>query len=357
MEKESKQFLFDILTTPSPSGAEQRVQRIVKARMEQYADVIESDLHGNLIVGLNPDADRRVMLAGHCDQLGFIIKYISDDGYIYVDPVGGQDPVIFPGTHVTIYTEKGDVPGVFGRKPIHLQKADERGQGKITFDDLWIDVGAKNRKAAEKLVKIGDYATIRLGVVELQNNIICSPGLDDKSGVFVVMETIRLLAKAKLNVGVFAVSTVQEEVGLRGAKTSCFGIDPEVGIAVDVTFANDNPGISSKKTSSCKLGEGPAFGSGPTVNPVVLKMLEDTAKKTKCPYQNTPSGRIVGNDSAAMQVNMSGVAAGSVDIPNRYMHTQVELCSLNDMENAAKLLAKFIQNITKKTSFKPIDLK
>ena len=358
MEQSSKKFLYELLTTPSPTGFEQKVQRVVQKRMKPYADIIENDIHGNLIVGINPKAERKIMLAGHCDQLGFMVKFISDDGFLYVEPLGGHDPVIWPGTIVTIYTEKnGEIPGVIGRKPIHLQKPEERGQGKITIDDLWIDIGAKDKKEAAKLVTIGDTVTARLGVTELRNDLISSPGLDDKSGVFVVMEALRLCSRSKLNVGVYAVSTVQEEVGLRGAKTAAFGIDPEVGIAVDVTFASDNPGIKDKKVADCKLGAGPSFGRGPTSNPVVDKMLVDAAKKARCPYQLVPSSRIVGNDSAAMQVNRSGVASGSVDIPNRYMHTQVEVCSLKDMENAAKILATFIKNITSRTSFKPASLR
>jgi len=345
MEQSSKQFLYDILTTPSPTGFEQKVQRIVRERMKDYAETIETDFHGNVIVGINTKAKRKIMLAGHCDQLGFMVKYISDDGYIYISPLGGHDPVILPGTHVTIYTEEnGDIAGVIGRKPIHLQKQEERGHGKITFEDLWVDIGAKDRKDAEKIVTIGDPMTVRLGVTELRGNLISSPGLDDKSGVFVVMEALRLLTGSKLNVGVYAVSTVQEEVGLRGAKTAAFGIDPEVGIAVDVTFATDNPGISDKKQAECKLGEGPAFGRGPTSNPVVDKLLIEAAKKAKSPYQLVPSSKIVGNDSAAMQVNRAGVASGSIDIPNRYMHTQVEVCSLKDMENAVYQLRAVFGN-------------
>ncbi|MGI6524614.1 MAG: M42 family metallopeptidase [Bdellovibrionota bacterium] len=355
MEQTSKQFLYDLLTTPSPTGFEQKVQKVIKNRMEPYADIIETDLHGNLIVGINTKAERKVMLAGHCDQLGFLVKFISDDGYLYIEQLGGYDPVVLPGSQVTIYTEKkGEIAGVIGRKPIHLQKQEERGQGKITFEDLWVDIGAKNRKDAEKYVTLGDHGTVKLGVTELCNGLICSPGLDDKSGVFVVMEALRLCAKSKLNVALYAVSTVQEEVGLRGARTSAFGIDPEVGIAVDVTFATDNPGIGDKKMAECKLGAGPAFGCGPTSNPIVDKMLVQAAENAKCPYQLTPTGRIICNDSAALQISRSGVAAGSVQIPNRYMHTQVEVCSLKDMENAAKLVAAFVKSIKPSTSFKPV---
>ncbi len=353
MNTDSRKFLYKLLTTPSPTGFEQPIQRVVRARMKEYADMVETDVHGNVIVGLNTKAERKVMLAGHCDQIGFMVKHISDDGYIYVSALGGPDPVVVPGTHAVIYGENSEIPGVFGRKPIHHQKPEERGQGKININDLWIDIGAKDRKEAEKLVQIGDPATFKLGVTELLNGCISSPALDDKAGLFVVMEALRLCARSKLQVALYAVSTVQEEVGLRGAITSCFGVAPDVGIAVDVTFASDNPGHDDKKQAPCKLGDGPTISRGPSTNPVVEKRLIEAAKKARIPFQRVPSSRIGGNDGSAIQVSRSGVASSTIGIPNRYMHTQVEVCSLKDLENAAKLLAEFVKGITARTSFIP----
>lgn len=354
MNSESKKFLYKLLATPSPTGFEQPVQRVVRERMSSYAELLETDLHGNLIAGINTKAARKVMLAGHCDQIGFMVRHITDDGYIYVSALGGPDPVVLPGTHVTIHARGGGVTGVIGRKPIHKQKPEERGQGKVNIDDLWIDIGAPSKKDAEKLLEIGDPVTFRLGVAELGKDLICSPGLDDKVGLFVVMEALRLCAGARLSVGLYAVSTVQEEVGLRGAITSAFGIAPEVGIAVDVTFATDNPGQDDKKQAPCVLGKGPTIARGPNTNPVVGKRLVEAARKARVPYQLVPSARVAGNDAAAIQVSRGGVAASAIGIPNRYMHTQVEVCSLKDLENAARLLAAFVKDIGARTSFKPV---
>lgn len=353
LEKEPREFLESLLNTPSPTGFEERIQRVVRKRMTKYADSIESDLHGNLIVALNPKAKKRVMLAGHCDQIGFMVTHITSDGFIYVSALGGIDAGVLQGTKVTIYGEKGAVDGVFGRKPIHMQGADERSQMKLDISKCWIDIGAKSKKEAEKMVAIGDSATFKLGVMQLGNDFICAPGLDDRVGLFVVMEALRLCKGSKLNVGLFAVSTVQEEVGLRGASTAAYTIDPEVGIAVDVTHASDNPANENAKSVPCKLGAGPTICRGPNVNPIVERMLIASAKKGKIGFQHSPSSKLLGNDANAIQVARGGIAAGSVGIPNRYMHTQVEVCSLKDLENSAKLLANFVKSISANTDFRP----
>jgi putative aminopeptidase FrvX len=351
---ESKDFLHQILLTPSPTGSEQAVQRLVRERMKRYAHSIDTDLHGNVICALNPKAERKVMLAGHCDQIALMIRHISSDGFLYVSALGGIDVGVLHGARVTVHSEKGPVQGIVGRKPIHHQSADERDKTKNDIEKIWIDIGAKNKKEAEKKVAIGDSATFHLSVLELGNSLITAPGLDDKVGLFVAMETLRLCAQKKLQVGLYAVSTVQEEVGLRGAQTSAYGINPEVGIAIDVTHASDNPGNDNSKATPCVLGGGPTITSGPNTNPVVERLLKDAAKKTKAPYQAAPSPRPLGNDANSIQVARSGVAAASLGIPNRYMHSQVEVCSYKDLEAAIKILVHFVSAISAKTDFRPL---
>jgi endoglucanase len=349
-----RDFFYELLKTPSPTGFETQIQKVVKKYVSGFADLVESDLHGNLIVGLNPNHKRKVMLAGHCDQIGLMVRHISKEGFIYFSALGGIDGGVLPGATVVIHSDKGPVNGVIGRKPIHLQKAEERQKMSLEIEKYWIDIGAKNEAEALKKVQIGDPITFTLNILELSNDLICAPGIDDKVGVFVAMEALRLCSKAKLNVGLFSVSTVQEEVGLRGAKTAAYGIDPEVGIAIDVTFSSDNPGSEDTKSSPCKLGAGPAISKGPNTNPVLHDLLVKTAKKFKIPYQPAPSAKLLGNDANAIQVSRKGVAAASIGIPNRYMHTQVEVCSFKDLELSAKLLAEFVKSITPKTDFRPV---
>jgi tetrahedral aminopeptidase len=354
MRQESQDFLFQLLETPSPSGFEQPVQRIVRQRMKPFADDIRADVHGNTIVALNPKGFPRVMLAGHVDQIGFMVRYITDDGFIYFGPIGGIDASVVPGLRLFVHTAKGPVEGVVGRKAIHLMKPEERNSGKIELNDLWLDIGAKNRKEAEKRVAIADPITYKLGVARLGDDLVSSPAMDDKAGAFVVMEALRLIkAAGRSRCAVFAVSTVQEELGLRGARTSCFGIDPQVGIAVDVTHSADYPGADKKVVGDIVLGKGPVVSIGPNINPIVSRLLLDTARKKKIPAQREGEPSATGTDANAIQITRAGVAAGLVSVANRYMHTPVEVVSLADVENAAKLLAETCLAITPKTDFVP----
>lgn len=356
---DQKDFLHKLLLTPSPTGAEQQIQRVVRERMKRYADTIDTDLHGNVITAINPTAERRIMLAGHCDQIALMIQYISNEGFLYVSALGGIDVGTLHASKVTVHGDNGPIPGVIGRKPIHAQSADERGKTKNDIEKIWIDIGARSKRDAEKKVKLGDTVTFELGIIELGNNLISAPGLDDKVGLFVALETLRLCSSKKRllknnSIGLFAVSTVQEEVGLRGATTSAFGIDPLVGIAIDVTHASDNPGNENSKLAPCLLGAGPAISSGPNINPVVESMLKAAAKKTRSPFQIAPSTRPLGNDANTIQTTRGGVAAAALGIPNRYMHTPVEVCSYKDLEWAIKILTQFIVSVTPKTDFRPL---
>ncbi len=353
MNKQSLDFLKQLLKTPSPSGFEERIQAVVKRRMKDYADTMEVDLHGNLIVGINTKAKRRVMLAGHCDQIGFMVRHIDKDGYLYLDPLGGIDEATLWGSRVTVHTKNGPVHGVFGKEAIHNTPADQRSRPSLDLKKMWVDIGAKNKKEAEKLVSIADPVTYFLEVHQLGNDLICSPGLDDKVGLFVAMEALRLCVRSKLNVALYAVSTVQEEVGVRGAMTSAYGIAPEVGIAIDVCHASDTPTNPDSKRAPCKLGEGPGVYCGPNVNPVVFRKLEQCARKSRMNIQVLPASRPLGTDARAIQTTRAGVATAGIGVPNRNMHTQVELCSLKDIENCAKLIANFVKSISAGTSFIP----
>lgn len=353
MQKETFEFLKTLEETPSVSGFEQPAMALIRKRMKSVADSIETDVHGNVIVAVNPKGSPRVMLAGHCDQIGLMVRMVNDDGYIYFGTVGGIDATVLPGSRVTIHTRNGPVEGVIGRKPIHLMKPEERNQAKIELQDLWIDIGAKNKEDALKRVSIADPVTYKLGFERLGDDLVTSPGLDDKVGAFVVMEAARLAAGKKLKCALFAVATVQEELGLRGARTSCYGIDPLVGIAVDVTHATDNPGADKRMAGDIALGKGPVIERGPNINHVLGELMLEVAGKAKIPHQIGAAPGATGTDANAIQISRSGVAAGLVSIPNRYMHTQVEVVSLSDLENSAKLIAETVARIDSKISFIP----
>ncbi len=354
VRRESLQFLKDLIAAPSPSGFEQPAQAVVRERMAPFADEIRTDVHGNVIVIKNPDAQPRVMLAGHCDQVGMMVQHINDEGYLSFAAIGGVDPSIVIGTRVIVHNERGPVLGVIGRKPIHLLSAEERSKPQLSLDKMFIDIGAKDKKAAEKLVALADPITYQADFQELDRDLVVAPGFDDKMGVFVCMEAFRTLARRRLGCGLYAVSTVQEELGLRGAHTSAFGIDPVAGIAVDVTHASDYPGCDKARQGDIKIGEGPTIAIGANINPVLGKLLVATAKEKKIPHQIDPAPRGTGTDANAIQLNRAGVAAALVSVPNRYMHTPIEVISLSDLGNAAKLVAETVAKIGPEVDFTPV---
>ena len=358
MKADSKKFLQNLLNAYSPSGFEEEIQEVVKKRVKPFADEISKDVHGNLTAVCNPKGKIRIMLAGHCDQIGFMVKYVDDSGYVRFSPIGGFDPAVLPGQSVWIHTKKGKIAGVIGHPPAHLVPRDQRGK-KGDLKSMWIDVGATADKKSTKKIAVGDSITFCSNYRELENDCIASPGCDDRAGVFVVMEALRIFSQAISRkksahpVALHAVSTVGEEVGLRGARTACYQIDPQVGIAVDVTHATDNPGAKAQDVGRVDLGKGPTIAHGANFNRPLLGLMQKVAKEKKIPYQDLASAIPPGTDANVMQISRSGVAVSLVGVPNRYMHTSVEIINLNDLEEAANLLAQTALKITEKTSFIP----
>jgi endoglucanase len=353
MDRSAKKFFKDILEAPSPSGYEQPVQDIVRRYVADFADDVRTDLHGNVIASCNPDAPLRVMFAGHADQIGLIVSHINENGYIYTNTIGGWDPQQLIGQRMTIYTASGPVRAIIARKPIHLLDQDERKQ-VVKQKELWLDIGAKDKEEAAAAVAIGDPVTLELGYQEMRNGFANSPGMDNKTGLWVCVEALRRAKKRNgLNVAVFAVSTVQEEIGLRGAITSAYGVNPHVGIAVDVTHATDCPTIDKTQEGDIKLGGGPVIYRGPNMNPIVVERLRAAAESAKITVQWGASGRGTGTDANAIQLARGGVAAGLVSVPNRYMHSAVEMISLDDIDQCADLLAEFVLGIESDGDFTP----
>ncbi len=352
MDEKARNFFYNLLKTPSPSGYEEKIQAVVRDYVQDFADDVRTDSHGNVIVARNPDAPFRIMFSGHCDQIGLIVNYIDAEGFVYVLPLGGWDPQTLVGVRVTIWSKNGPVDGVIGRKAIHLLTEEERRRvPKIT--DLWVDIGAANKSEASSSIRVGDCGTIPLDYRELLNNRIAAPATDDKSGLWAVMEALRRIDGSKLNVGVFAVSSVQEEVGLRGAKTSAFGVNPNVGIAVDVTHATDMPTVEKKVSGDVLLGGGAVIGKGPNMSMKLVDALVDVAESEKIAYQLAAENRITGTDAAMIQTTRAGVSTALVSIPNRYMHTPVEIVSWDDMNAVANLLARYCESVAPGDNYVP----
>lgn len=352
MESSAHDFLKALLTTPGPSGYEGPVQAVVRDYVKPFADTVKTDLHGNVIVGKNVTAPTRILLAGHCDQIGLVVTHIDDKGFLYAKPIGGWDPQQLIGQRMTIWAQEGPVAAVIARKPIHLLSNNERDKA-VKLEDLWLDIGAKDKEDAASIVRIGDPVTLALGYQEMRNGLANAPGMDNITGVWVVIEALRRAAERGLNVALYAVSTVQEEIGLRGAHTSTFTIEPHIGIAVDVTHATDCPTIDKRQEGDVKLGGGPVIDRGPIVNPRVFDRLVATAAAAEIPVQITAHGRSTGTDANAIQISRAGVATGLVSIPNRYMHSAVETIALDDIDRAAALLAAFVSGLSGNEDFTP----
>ncbi len=351
MNKQSKDFLGRLLKESSPSGYENSAATILRTQAKKFSDEVKGDYHGNSYATLNPKGKVSVYMSGHIDEIGFMIKSITEKGFLKIAPIGGVDPHVVAGQRVNVYTKKGSILGVLGRKAIHLLTADERK--KVTdLKDMWIDIGVKDKKEAEKLVEIGDTATIAVGFEKLRKSIYVARGFDDRAGSFVVLEALRMLSEEKnFKHKVTSVATVQEEIGVRGAITSSFNVHPQIGFAVDVTHTSDIPGVDKDLFGDINLGDGAIIARGPNINPRLFELLVKTAEENKIPYKVIAESRGTGTDANAIQLARGGVATALISIPNRYMHTPVEVVSLDDVENCAKLLAKTIAAIKSAEDF------
>ena len=346
------QFLKDLLSTPGTSGGEQAIQQVVRSFVQPFADTVTTDVHGNVLATVNSAGRPTILLDAHCDQIGLIVRHIDSSGFIRVNPIGGWDIQILLGQRVVVHSSSGPLPGVIARKPIHLLDPEER-KSVPKIRELLVDIGSASEAETRELVSIGDFITPEPCLRELRNGRLSGVAMDDRTGVWVIMNALRIVAERKPAAKVVAVSSVQEEIGLRGATTSAFNVHPDVAIAVDVTHATDCPGIDQNEFGRIEIGKGPVIVRGANANPHVYRILMDQAKLNAIPVQINALGYPASNDGATIQLSRGGCAAGLVTIPNRYMHSPVELVAESDLEQAALLLAEFCIAIDESTSFIP----
>jgi len=340
-------FLVDLLDARSPSGYEAEAQAVFDDYVRPVASAYENDAMGNRIASINPAGDPVLMLAGHMDELGLIINYVDDKGFLYFNIIGGHDLGLLAGRRVSILTEKGVIKGVTGKRAVHLLTQEERKQVP-KIKDLWIDIGAKNKRQALGLVRIGDAATYDQSFELLRGTVAVARAFDNKVGAYVVGETLRRLSRFKtLKAKVTAVATAQEEIGCRGAITAAYSVNPHLAIAVDVGHATDHPDCDNRKYGEFKQGRGPIITRGPNINPFVFDRLIACAKKGKIPCQVEADPRPTSTDGRQIQISREGVATGVVSVPLRYMHTPSEVVDLKDIENCVKLLTAFAKSIKK----------
>jgi endoglucanase len=349
---QAPEFLVELLKAKSPSGAEAQAQAVYDQFVKPHADTYANDALGNRLATLHKNGGPTLMFSGHMDELGLIITYINKDGYIYFDTIGGHDRSIISGRRVVIQTANGPVKGVTGKRAIHLMEEGDRKKVP-EIHEIWIDIASKSKADTLARVAIGDVATYDHEFELINGSVGTARAFDNKVGAYVVGEALIRLAKekAKLHAKVVSVATTQEEIGVRGAQTSAFAVDPHVALIVDVGHSTDHPDCDHRKFGETKLGAGPMICRGPNINPKVYDRLVACAKKAKIPVQIEADPRPTGTDARAIQMARGGVACGLVSIPLRYMHTPSEIVDLEDVENCVKLFVAFAKSIAKDESF------
>jgi len=352
MDEEQFAFFQRLVESTGPSGYEEQTQHIWRERVGAAADSITTDRLGNSIAVLNASGRPRVMLDAHIDEIGFVIKYIDDNGFLYFSGIGGFDASTLAGNRVRILTRNGPVIGVFGRKPVHLIEQDERKKAP-ELKNMWIDIGATSRAEAEELISIGDAGGRAHGLDRLQGSLVASAALDDRVGAYIVAEAFRAVADTKPQVAVHAASSVQEEIGLRGAKVSSYQTDAEIGIAVEVTWTSDHPQTSRTELGDVRVGAGPVLTRGPNTNPRIFERLVEAAQAEGTPYQVEAQPRGTGTDQNVMQLSRSGMATGLISVPTRYLHTASEVLSLDDVDASVAILTRFISQLDSEVDLTP----
>lgn len=355
MKDTMREFLTRLLDAHGPSGFEAAPARVWREEAGTFADDVWLDVHGNSFAAVGDEEAPRVMVAGHIDEIGLMVHHIDDDGYVYVQPVGGWDPQVLVGQRVAILTGDGEVPGVIGRKAIHLIDREEREKA-VKLKDLWIDIGARDGDEARGRIEVGDVAVLASDTLELANDRFAARSIDDRIGVLVALEALRRAAEKGLSVRAVAVATTQEEIGYRsggGAAPSTYDLDPVAALAVDVTHATDHPSVDRKEFGDIDLGGGPVLTRGAVVNPVLLRLLREAAGEAGIAFQVHAAPSATGTDADSMYTARSGVATAVVSVPNRYMHSPSQLVAASDVEKAAELIATFLARLTGEETYLP----
>ena len=350
MRDASYEFLKRLLSTPGPSGNEGAAAGVWREEARGFAEV-RGDRMGNSFATLNAGGSPRVMLSGHIDEIGVIVTHIDEKGLVRFSGVGGWDPQVLVGQRVRLQTHSGEVVGVIGKKAIHLMEPEERK--KVSdIKGLWIDIGAKDADEAKGMVRVGDAGVVDQDLLELPNDRIVSRALDNRMGAFVVLEALRLLSEEEgVDAEVIAVASVQEEIGLYGARGAAFGLDPDAAIAVDVTHATDTPGVSKNENGDHALGSGPVRKRATNLSPIVSEGLIAAAEEAGISYTLEADSRSTGTDADAIQFTRAGIATGLVSAPNRYMHSPNEMVELGDLEDCARLISVYTKGLGPDTDF------
>lgn len=339
-----RDFLFELLRTPSPTGYETAGQRTWAAYVRPFADRVESDAYGNVWATLEGTGPT-VMLEAHADEIGFVVKYVTDEGFLHVDRIGGTDHAVARGKRIKIFGDGGEVLGVIGNTAIHLrEKKDEEKAPKI--EDLFVDIGARSKdEVAERGIRVGHPAVYAEDVEALTERRLVGRALDNRLGGFVVAQALRALAEQERQATVVGVNAVQEEIGGHGARMVAYRLVPDVALVLDVTHATDSPGISKAKHGAVTLGGGPTVTHGTVNHPKVVQRLIEVAEQEQIPLQHESSSRYSGTDTDVIFHTKTGIPSALLSIPMRYMHSTVETVDLEDVQHAIRLMTAFARSV------------
>lgn len=339
--EDGKEFLTRLSISSGVSGYEAAIASLIKEQFGSVSAEVESDKFGNVyaLKKGNGKLNKKIMLAAHMDEIGLIVKKIDPRGFLYFTSVGGVDPRTLLAQEVVVHGRQR-LPGVIGLQPPHLLSGQDFEQG-VKLEDMVIDVGLSSEKARE-LIQVGDVITLRREVYPLLNHLVAGKSLDDRAGVVVMMVCLKELARLHHGHDVIAVATSQEEVGIRGAATSTYTLNPDLAVAIDVTHGSTP---DTKGQVKIELGKGPAVALGPNIHPVIYRQLSETALENRIPIQPEPIPGHSGTDAWAIQVSRAGIPTGLISVPLRYMHTSVETLDFQDILNAGKLLAYFVASL------------
>ena len=352
--KKSFKFLEQYLNTPSPTGFESAGQKLWIDYIKPFVDEVKTDNYGTAYGIVNPNADYKVVIEAHADEISWFVNYITDDGLIYVIRNGGSDPMIAPSKKVHIHTQKGIVEGVFGWPAIHTRNHTGTEEAP-KIETIWVDCGAASKKEVEKLgIHVGCVITYPDEFFTLNDNYLVCRALDNRIGGFMIAETARLLKENNdsLKYGLYISNSVQEEVGLRGAEMITQTIKPDVAIVTDVTHDTTTPMIDKKKHGEIKCGAGGVISYAPAVQNNLRELIINAAEENKIPFQRHASSRVTGTDTDAFAYSNGGVPSALISLPLRYMHTTVEMVHRDDVENVIKLIYHSLKAIKNGQSFK-----
>lgn len=353
-KKKERDFLEELLITPSPTGYEKEGVKVWKNYVDQFADEVVTDAYGSCAAKINMSGDvATVMLEAHCDEIGMVVQHINEQGFVYVNKLGGSDSTIARAKKVYIHNKRGRVVGVTGNTAIHLQNNKNGGGKQPSWKDIYVDIGVSSKEEALELVQIGDPITYATDTEFLNDDMLSARALDNRIGGYIIAEALRKISEQKkdLKVNVIALNSIQEEVGGFGSRMMSYRFMPDAALVTDVTHATDTPGIDQKEHGTVELGKGPTVQHGGANHPKLVEFLEDVCEKNKIEIQHEATSVRTGTDTDSIFYQQTGIPSALISLPLRYMHSPVEICFMKDVDDLIDIMVKAVLSMRPDQTF------